>query len=216
MIEVIHRRAPALRGHEGQKERNHPDSENGLHLSEKVEELRLETHLLDRVLVHGDDQPCPWRIHGLKADLPPWWRLHALEYVPGLARAVFFHWPGGGHRRDQVLVLRRYACATRLLAGTTPEQWLTCRLDPGEEVRQRGTTSDGIAWADGLTRGDTLWRRLRRQRQHRRLHVWVEAEEDRLVVQEWKGTGEPLPPLRSARSLNDVGLAGRSPPCERT
>lgn len=154
----------------------------------------------------GEDAPAEWRIHGLACVLPPWWRSEGVQALAGLTRAVWFRYPNGRRSADQVLVLRRLACAGRVLAGRSLEDWLRTTL-------HRGETATVEAVADGVrlscTRPATnWWRRWRGRRDVRRFDAWLEPEDDRVTVQEWTGSGEPLgclrqgPPAQGSRLFN--------------
>jgi hypothetical protein len=156
--------------------------------------------LLGAAQAHGDAEPWPWRLYGLEADLPPWWRLEGVQQLAGLARAVWFHQPPGQARPDQVLVLRRLACAGRVLAGRTLESWLRGGLARGETVHAVALHPGGdqLALATSLP-ARSWWSRLRGRRATRSLHAWIDAGDDRLTLQEWRGEprgGGPLPCLR--------------------
>lgn len=165
---------------------------------------------------YTDDAPWPWRLYGIEADLPPWWRLEGVSQLAGLARAVWFHQPRWAARPDQVLVLRRLACANRVLAGRSLADWVRSGLGRSEVV----TTVDHRADADadaGLMRMTTSvparswWGRVRGRRATRCLHAWVDAGDDRLTLQEWAGDGEPLPSLRRTALAATPPLIGAAP-----
>ncbi|MFW5698838.1 MAG: hypothetical protein ACOCYN_03195 [Planctomycetota bacterium] len=162
--------------------------------------------LVDSSHALAEDAPTPWRFHGLALDLPPWWRLHGTEHMVGLTRAVWFHRPKNRLKTAGVLVLRRYACASRILREITIDRWIEERLEKRETMRQRAYASDGTFSAIADAPGLSPWRRLRGVREERHLAAWIEEGEDRLVVQEWKGAGPPLPPLRYPQDPKDGAL----------
>ena len=159
--------------------------------------------IADSAWAVADDAPARWRVHGLELDLPAWWRLEGLSRVPGLARGAWAHRPGGSWRADQILVMRRLACASRILPGLDPAPWLRQHLARDEQIVAE-ESGDGAARLRLSRPGRTWWQRLRGQRATRELHAWVETAADRVVVQEWIGAGEPLPGLRP-RSLSQHG-----------
>ncbi len=140
----------------------------------------------------ADGGAAAWRIHGLRADLPAWWRLQGVESVPGLARGVWLLRRPGRLRTEAALVVRRWALAGRLLAGRPVAAWLRSVLDPGETVLTEEDLG-GIVRLATRRAGPDWWSRLRGRRRERILWAWTEAP-DRLVVQEWAGSGEPVPP----------------------
>jgi hypothetical protein len=149
--------------------------------------------------VHGvaSDQAAPWRIYGLDLELPPSWRLEGLQQLAGLVRAVWFRYPGRALRPDQLLVMRRLACASRLLASSSLGDWVRSGLSRREQLT--GSSEDGglVHLSTTLPAG-SWWRRLRGKSDRRELYAWTVAEGDRLVLQEWKGAADPLPCLRGA------------------
>ena len=161
---------------------------------------------MESLHVYPSDAAIPWRFHGLALDLPPWWRLHSSQLMVGMARAVWFHRPHNCVKTHAVLVMRRYACASRLLDEGDVGAWLTQRLSHDEMIDTQQTDSDGTVQMRVLGPGSSLWRRLWRKHETRHLAVWVDDPADRLVVQEWKGLGRPLPPLRSCHNLKDRAL----------
>jgi len=145
----------------------------------------------------------PWAIHGLHIELPPQWRLTGIQEYVGLVRAVWQHHVGSVNKTDQVLVMRRYACASHLLTDGDIGAWIRSRMHKREELCEERVDEDGT-WSAILTApGTTMWRRLRGVIEQRHIHAWVEAGEDRLVIQEWKGSGEPPGCLRRAPSAAD-------------
>ena len=142
----------------------------------------------------GDDAATDWRIHGLTCSLPPWWRSEGVQALAGLTRAVWFRYPRGRRRADQVLVLRRMACAGRVLAGRDLETWLRTTLHKNESATAE-VSPDGVHLA--CTRpAANWWRRLRRRVDVRHFHAWLDDADDRVTVQEWAGGDEPLGCLR--------------------
>jgi hypothetical protein len=157
----------------------------------------------------ADGAAASWSIHGLRADLPPWWRLQAVECVPGLSRGVWLLRRPGRLRTEAALVLRRWALAGRLLAGRPVAEWLRSVLDPGEAVigeEEHG----GVVRLATRRAGPDWWSRLRGRRRERILWAWTEAP-DRLVVQEWAGTGEPVPPAAPPALPATVAPGGSRP-----
>jgi hypothetical protein len=140
----------------------------------------------------ADGEAASWRIHGLRADLPPWWRLQGVECVAGLARGVWLLRRPGRLRTEAALVVRRWGLAGRMLAGRPVAEWLRSVLDPGEAVLTE-EERDGVVRLATRRAGPDWWSRLRGRRRERILWAWLEAP-DRLVVQEWAGSGEPVPP----------------------
>lgn len=167
-----------------------------------ADELRAVARSSDAV---DDDQPAPWCIHGLDLVLPPRFRLAGMLDAVGMVRAVWFRHPDGNHKIDQLLVLRRFACAGRLLEGAGIGAWIARHLRRGERLEEERTAADG-SWSGVVSvPGDGWWRRLRGVREERHLHAWIEPGPDRLVIQEWKGRGgEPLPPLPRATASEDA------------
>lgn len=177
---------------------------------------------LRSVEAHGEDAPWPWRLYGLDADLPPWWRLEGVSQLAGLARAVWFHQPRWAARPDQVLVLRRLACASRVLAGRTLVDWVRSGLGRNEVVTSVGPGADVEHGADaehgaglmGMTTSvpaRSWWGRICGQRATRSLHAWIDATDDRLTLQEWTGNGEALPCLRRSAPACASPLVGVAP-----
>jgi hypothetical protein len=151
--------------------------------------------------VAADDAPARWAIHGLDAELPPWWRLEGIQHVAGLTRAVWFHRRPHAVGIAAALVMRRLACASRLAPDGDVEAFLRRNLVPDEHV-QRGEAPDGVVHLLCERPAASWWERWRGRRRRRRLHAW-RTPGDRLVVQEWSGYGEPLPALR--RATTDAG-----------
>ncbi len=145
----------------------------------------------------GLDQAAPWRIYGLDLALPPFWRLEGLQQLAGLVRAVWFRYPGRALRPDQLLVMRRMACASRLLGSASLGAWVRSGLSRREVVAGSSETG-GLVHLSTTLPAATWWRRLRDSRDRRELYAWTVAEGDRLMVQEWKGAADPLPCLRDA------------------
>ena len=146
----------------------------------------------------GEDAPADWRIHGLACTLPPWWRNEAVQALAGLTRAVWFRHPPGRRGADQVLVLRRMACAGRVLAGRDLETWLRTTLHKNESATAE-TNADGVRLSCSRPAANWL-RRLRGRVDVRQFHAWIDEPEDRVTVQEWAGGGEPLGCLRQGPS----------------
>jgi hypothetical protein len=147
----------------------------------------------------AEHQSAPWQLYGLDLMLPPWWRLEGIQQLAGLVRGVWFHHPDGKLRVDQVLVVRRFACASRLIAGTTFAAWIKAGLQARERVEAENE-ADGVLHLGTLRPGKTWWRRLRGQEERRDFHAWIEDPADRMVLQEWSGEGRPLPCLRRTQS----------------
>jgi hypothetical protein len=145
------------------------------------------------------DGAWPWRIHGLSVDLGPWWRLAGLHNVAGLARGVWFrHTPKQrdavreGVHADAVLVVRRFALMSRLLAGGTPLDWLRANLGTDERIvadRPAGAAIEAEVDAPGRT----WWRRWRGRRERRRYRLEADPQADRLIVREFVGDDERPP-----------------------
>jgi len=173
-------------------------------------EAQLRT-LIDSCMVfdEGRDAVIPWRLHDMRADLPSGWRLEAVQDLVGVTRMMWVHYvPGRRRRSDQLLVLRRLACAERQLEGLDPQSWLHRRIDHHRERLLEPGYQDDLftSWVDAP--GDNLWRRWRGIRERRHVAIWTETAEDRLLVQEWKGAGDhPLPPLRDCRAFEDASPA---------
>lgn len=138
-----------------------------------------------------------WCAYGLDVHLPAWWRLVGIQTYAGLTRAVWGRRPSGGARTDQMLVLRRIACASRLLAGGDPGAWLLAGLDGRERMREQDAAA-GVWRMTTARPAANWWRRWRGGSDVRVLHAWIEEDADRLLVQEWRGDGDPLPCLRQA------------------
>lgn len=157
--------------------------------------------------VHDGEETVPWTIHHLDVRLAPEWRLTGISHMVGLVRAVWFHHPGGQkHKSDQVVVLRRFACASRLVTDGSHgslSEWVGSRLAKREKIvdhqHQNGVSSFTLEGPP-----NTLWKRLRGKRQQRTVHAWVEPAMDRLMIQEWNGNGTPIPPLRRDRADEDA------------
>jgi hypothetical protein len=160
----------------------------------------------------GDSEATPWSMHGLAVTLPPWWRLEGMQHLAGLTRAVWCHYPNGRMRPDQVLVLRRLALASTLLAGKGPEAWIRSHL----RRRETATTVSATAASCHLVCRQPArnWlRRLFGRIDERHIHAVVEHGSDRLVIQEWKGDGQALGCLLNDRDGPQGGaLAVRSAP----
>lgn len=175
----------------------------------------LSRALASRTVAGGDD-PCRWTLHGVDVDLPPGWRLEGLHHVIGLVRATWFLYPGGGIKAAGVCTVRRYALASRLLGQGDPEAWLLRHLGPRDQLEEHDS-EDGVARVTVTGPGPTWWDRLRGRRRQRCFQAWREDPGDRLVVQEWVGTGSPLPCLRTRRRPEDRALSpagGPSPAAE--
>jgi hypothetical protein len=130
-----------------------------------------------------------WRMHGLVLDLPSAWRLRGLVHQAGLVRALWEHLPERGSRPDGLLVVRRLACADRLLAGGTPGDWLRRDLHAGD-MMERESAADGRFHLTLQRLGATWWRRWRGQRERVELTAWCD-EAGRLVVVEQRGAEQP-------------------------
>lgn len=141
------------------------------------------------------DEVTPWRLHEIAVDLPPTWRLQGIQQYPGLVRAVWFRVTSKPHRHDQVLVLRRFACAGRMLGEADVASWVAKRLARGERIEEHRILPGPLWSARCSAPGGNWYKRIRRIRDRRLLHAWIEDDRDRLLLQEWKGVGEPLPPL---------------------
>ena len=157
----------------------------------------------------GEDAPAAWCMHGLACTLPPWWRNEGVQALAGLTRAVWFRYPQGRRGADQVLVLRRLACASRVLAGRPLEAWLRTTLHANETATAEPNPG-GVRLA--CTRpAANWWRRWRGRADGRQFHAWIDDAEDRVTVQEWVGGGEPLACLRQEPSSQGSELFnGRS------
>jgi hypothetical protein len=140
-------------------------------------------------------QGSPWRLYGLAVDLPAWWRLEGLQQLAGLVRGVWFRYPDGAMRADQVLVVRRFACASRLLEGASLGAWVRAGVHRRERILTEQEV-DGVVQVSTALPASNWWRRLRGQSDRRELYAWTVAAGDRLVLQEWKGACDPLPCLR--------------------
>jgi hypothetical protein len=158
------------------------------------QEMRI---LISAVRAIAPGQPAPWRIYGLDLELPPYWRLEGLQQLAGLVRAVWFRYPGQALRPDQLLVMRRLACASRLLAGSPLGDWVRSGLSQREQVTASSENASVVHLSTTLPSAN-WWRRLRGRPDRRELYAWRVADLDRLVVQEWKGAADPLPCLRGA------------------
>ena len=104
-------------------------------------------------------------------------------------------YPDNSVKANQVLVLRRLACAGRVLAGRSLCEWLRGSLhnhEHADEIQH----SDGTTELHCIRPGATFWRRVRGLREARHLLAWIDADADRLTIQEWTGSGLPLPCLR--------------------
>jgi hypothetical protein len=145
--------------------------------------------------VYHADETIPWRLHGLKADLAPAWRLQGIQQFTGLVRGVWFRGTGKLHRHDQALVMRRYACAERMLAGQDFTTWVSERLGKGEALLSHRVDADGVWRGVCSVPPDNWLKRWRGKKDARYLDAWIEAETDRLVIQEWKGIGTAIEPL---------------------
>jgi hypothetical protein len=156
------------------------------------------------------DAAWPWTIHGLDCTLPPWWRCEGVQALAGLSRGVWMRYERDRVSPDQVMVLRRMACANRVLGGRSLADWLRASLH-GKETVGETPRHDGVCELHCSAPALTLWGRLRGQRQERRLLAWVDAESDRLTVQEWTGRGAPLPCLRHQPSAHGVPLLAGAP-----
>lgn len=151
------------------------------------------------------DAAVPWAIHGLDITLPAWWRCEGVQALPGLTRGVWMRYEDEQVKPDQVLVLRRLACAGRVLAGRSIAAWLRASLHP-RETAEETLRPDDAAELRCSRPGATWWRRLRGLREDRRMIAWLDVEADRLTVQEWTGRGEPLPCLRHRAAAQGVRL----------
>ncbi|TVR49272.1 MAG: hypothetical protein EA402_00130 [Planctomycetota bacterium] len=143
-----------------------------------------------------DALPTRWTLHGIDVELPPWWRLEGLQNLVGLTRAVWMHYPDGGHKAADVLTLRRFAMASHLLKEQSMAEWLMGHLNPRDHIAEREVSEDGITKVVTEVTPNSWIRRLRGEKDPRIFHAWHEPELDRLVVQEWRGRGNPLPCLR--------------------
>lgn len=147
------------------------------------------------VTVHDASGLFPWRLHEIAVDLPPAWLLQGIQQYPGLVRAVWFRATGKAHRHDQVLVLRRFACAGRMLGDLDVRTWIQQRLAKHERMESTELLPGPVLYADCSTPASNWYKRIRRIRDRRLLHAWIEDDHDRLLIQEWKGVGTPLGPL---------------------
>lgn len=143
-----------------------------------------------------DQEPTTWNLHGINVQLPPWWRLEGLQNLVGMTRAVWMHYPAGDRRAADVLTIRRFAMASHLLKDLSMEEWLVQHLNPRDRVVERLTLPDGVTKVHSEVTPKGWIRRLRGERDPRIFYAWQEEEWDRLVVQEWRGRGNPLPCLR--------------------
>lgn len=153
-----------------------------------------------------DDEPKRWAIHGLDCTLPADWRCEGVQALAGLSRGVWFHTRGRLQLTDQVLVLRRMACAARVVGERGLEAWLRSRLER-RETAEAEPLADGAVHLTCRRPARNWWRRLRGGHDIRHLHAWIESDTDRLNIQEWKGSGEPLACLR-----NRAPAQGSTPP----
>lgn len=145
--------------------------------------------LLTTAAAWSEDAAWRWCCYGLDLGLPPWWRLAGIQQFAGLTRAVWQRHIRRRFRPDQVLALRRLACASRLLKGGGLEGWVRQGLDRREQVLGL-TTRDGVLRLDAERPAADWWGRWRGRRDRHVLHAWVEESEDRLLLREWRGTGE--------------------------
>ena len=145
---------------------------------------------------YANDQATTWNLHGINVELPPHWRLEGLQNLVGLTRAVWMNYPAGDRRAADVLTIRRFAMGSHILASVSPEEWLVSHINKGDKIVERQTASDGITVIKTEITPKGWIRRLRGERDSRIFHVWREDPLDRLVVQEWRGRGNPLPCLR--------------------
>jgi len=153
----------------------------------------------------GDDGPTTWQIHGLTCSLPPWWRVEGVQALAGLARGVWFRYPNGRRGADQVLVVRRMACAGRVIGERTLEGWLRTTLHADETATVVSSGDDQVELACARP-ARSWWRRWRGQFDRRIFTAWRETESDRVTVQEWAGSGEPPECLRHATRAQGSGL----------
>jgi hypothetical protein len=138
--------------------------------------------LIAATRICGADEPTPWRLHGLAVELPPAWRLQGIQQFPGLVRGVWFRTTVKAHRHDQVLVLRRFACAGRMLGEQDIASWISDRLTARERLVEQSLLP-GPVWRGVCSAPGSNWyKRLRRIRDQRLLHCWIEADNDRLLV----------------------------------
>jgi hypothetical protein len=155
------------------------------------------SELFAQAEARAEDQAWSWRCYGIDLELPPWWRLAGVQQYAGLTRALWHHRVGNRFRPDQVLVVRRLACASRLLAGGDLETWVRAGL--GRQVQiGRVVRHQGEVRLEADQPATTWWRRWRGDRDRQVLHAWLEEEPDRLVLVEWRGEGEApmLAPVR--------------------
>lgn len=156
--------------------------------SESLRELIRATR------VYHADEILPWRLHDLHIDLDARWRLQGVQQYTGMARAVWMRSTGKPNKHDQVLVLRRYACPERMLAGADIATWVGDRLRRREVLREHRVDEDGVWRGICSVPADTWLKRLRGLTSTRHLDAWIEAGSERLMIQEWKGAGDPFPP----------------------
>jgi len=154
----------------------------------------------------ANDAAAPWAIHGLSCILPAWWRCEGVQALAGLTRGVWMHYPNEQVKADRVLVMRRLACASRVLNGRSLAEWLRGSLQRQEIALDATARSDGVSELRCSRPGATLWRRLRGLREERHLTAWLDADADRLTIQEWTGRGEPLPCLRQPTAAQGGAL----------
>ena len=145
------------------------------------------------------NQAAPWRIYGLDLELPSGWRLEGLQQLAGLVRGVWFHYGPRALRPDQALVMRRMACAGRLLGDGSMRDWVRGGLGYGERATGEHE-QDGVVRVSTTAPATNWWRRWCGRHDQREIHAWRIAAGDRLMVQEWKGLGAPLPCLRGAQT----------------
>lgn len=152
----------------------------------------------------ADNETATWVIHGLNITLPPKWRSEGIQVLAGFVRGVWFHYSGRYDQVDQALIMRRYACAERLLDGQSLVTWLIKQMGKAaicETIEQR---ADFVELACTTPAG-SWWRKFRGKREKRQVYAWLEGDNDRLTVQETIGGQSSLGCLRPTDSSPRCG-----------
>ena len=122
--------------------------------------------------------------------------MEGMQNLVGLTRGVWMHYPKGDRRAADVLTIRRFAMGTLVLGDHSVEEWLCSHMNSKDKIVERQTDQAGITRVQIDVKPKGWIRRFRGERDKRIFYAWREEELDRLIVQEWKGRGIPLPCLR--------------------
>lgn len=144
------------------------------------------------VKVAGPTDPIAWDFFGLRCSLPRGWILEGVTPLPGLVRGVWMHQSGRRKAEDQALVLRRYAMAQRIMEGADLTTWLKNNLAKADRIETAPDSRPDLPHLISTTPLNFLARMIRRKPQPVHWYAWLEPDEDRIVVQEWRSATEAV------------------------